>query len=60
VETRRESELAEIMQTKTPPNILAKKLARNQRELKDAGVTYSFSRSGQKREISLLYVKRTL
>ena len=49
------SELAEKMKTNTLPNILSKKLVQYQRELADAGITYSFSRSGQKREISLIY-----
>jgi len=49
------SELAEEMKTNTLPNILSKKLVQYQRELADAGIVYSFSRSGQKREISLFY-----
>jgi hypothetical protein len=49
------SELAEKMQTKTLPNILSKKLIQNQAALLEQGIQYSYSRTGHRREITLLY-----
>lgn len=49
------TELATRMNTKTLPNILSKKLVQNQKMLTKLGVEFSSSRTGQKREITLIY-----
>lgn len=49
------SELAEKMKTKTRPNILAKKLMQNRMTLSELGITVENSRTGIKRELTLIY-----
>ena len=49
------SELAEKTQTKTRPNILSKKLMQNRIALDEIGITIANSRTGEKRELTLIY-----
>jgi hypothetical protein len=49
------SELAEKMKSKTRPNILAKKLVQNRAALAGMGITIENSRTGTKRELTLMY-----
>ena len=49
------TELAEQLRTKTPPAVLSKTLMQNQQALAAQGIQYSYSRTGQRREITLLY-----
>lgn len=49
------SELAEKMKTKTRPNILSKKLMQNRTALSEIGITVDNSRTGTKRELTLMY-----
>ena len=49
------TELAEQLGIKTTPSVLAKMLTQNQQALAAQGIQYSNSRTGQRREITLLY-----
>ncbi|MCL2301153.1 MAG: helicase RepA family protein [Firmicutes bacterium] len=49
------TELQTALCTKTPPAVLAKTLTQNQQALAAQGIQYSNSRTGQRREITLLY-----
>lgn len=49
------SELAEKMKSKTRPNILSKKLLQNKTALSELGITVTNSRTGTKRELTLMY-----
>jgi len=49
------TELAEQLGTKITPSVLAKMLTQNQQALAAQGIQYSNSRTGQRREITLLY-----
>lgn len=48
------SELAEKMKSKTRPNILSKKLLQNKTALSELGITVTNSRTGTKRELTLM------
>jgi len=45
----------EQLGTKTPPAVLSKTLMQNQQTLAAHGIQYSYARTGQRREITLLY-----
>jgi len=49
------TELVDQLGTKTTPSVLAKTLTQNQQSLAAQGIHYSNSRTGQRREITLLY-----
>jgi len=49
------TELQAALCTKTSPSVLAKTLTQNQQALATQGVQYSYARTGQRREITLLY-----
>ena len=49
------SEMAEKTKTKTRPNILSKKLMQNRIALAEIGITVANSRTGEKRELTLMY-----
>jgi len=49
------TELAELLKTKTTPSVLAKILTQNQHTLATQGIQHSSSRTGQRREITLIY-----
>ena len=49
------SELAEKTKTKTRPNILSKKLMQNRIALAEIGIMVANSRTGEKRELTLIY-----
>jgi len=50
------TQLQTALCTKTPPAVLAKTLTQNQQALAAQGIQYSYARTGQRREITLLYV----
>ena len=47
--------LVELLGLDIQPNILSRKLGRYRQELTKAGVTFSFSRTGKQRSLSLRY-----
>lgn len=49
------SELAEKIKTKTRPNILSKKLMQNRTAFAEEGIFIENSRTGTKRELTILY-----
>ena len=49
------TELAELLGIKTTPSVLSKVLGQKQQSLAAQGIQYSKSRTGQQREITLLY-----
>ena len=49
------TELVEQLGTKTTPSVLAKTLSQNQQALVTQGIQYSYFRTGNRREITLLY-----
>ena len=49
------SELAERLQLTVKGNVLSRKLNRYERELREIGIEFIKSRTGQKRELLLIY-----